>query len=131
MKLRLVIFPVILAAAAVFVQAKAVNAHNGLARELGLSKTQKTEMKAIRQAARQKAWPVVDQLKQNRQALSAAVKAGDASQIQTLSKTQGELRGQALAIRSQARAQIYAGLTADQRQKMDAIQAQKRQPQTN
>ena len=136
MKLRLIVFPVILASAAVFVQAKAAGPSGHMAKELGLSVTQKAQMKTIRQQARQTAQPVVDRLKRNRQALSAAVKTGDTAQIQTLSKTQGELRGQALTIRSQARAQIYAGLTNDQRQKMDAIRAQRRKaratvPSTN
>ena len=90
---------------------------------LNLSDTQKQQAKTIREQARQTAQPVRDQLQQNRQALTAAVKTGNAAQIQALSKTQGDLMGQAMAIRSQAQAQVYAGLTNDQRQKMDAIQA--------
>ena len=94
----------------------------GAAKRLNLTDAQKQQAKTIREQARLTAKPLRDQLQQNRQALSAAVKAGDAAQIQALSKTQGDLMGQAMAIRSQSRAQIYAGLTNDQRQKMDAIQ---------
>jgi Spy/CpxP family protein refolding chaperone len=78
-------------------------------------------MKTIREQVRQKVMPLAAQLKQNHQALAAAVKTGDTSQIQALSKTQGDLRGQALTIRSEAMAQVYAELTPDQRQKLDAI----------
>ena len=89
----------------------------------GLSAAQKSEIKAIRQQGRTKTQPVADQLRQNREALRAAVKANDAAQIQTLSKTRGDLRGQALALRSQTRAKVYADLTPEQRQKLDARQA--------
>ena len=89
---------------------------------LNLTKAQKQQFKGIRQQARQNLQPLRAQLEQNREALRAAVKSGDQAQIQSLSKTQGELAGQAMAIRSQTRSQIYAGLTPEQRQKMDAAQ---------
>jgi Spy/CpxP family protein refolding chaperone len=94
-----------------------------IAKALGLTTAQKEQIKTIRQQAKLTAQPVTTQLEQNQQALTAAIKAGDAAQVQALSKTQGELRGQVLAIRSQARMQIYAGLTNEQRTKLDAIEA--------
>jgi Spy/CpxP family protein refolding chaperone len=97
------------------------------AKGLTLSDAQKQQVKTIRQQAQQTAEPVREQLQQNRAALTAAVKAGNAAQIQALSQTQGELAGKALAIRSQAQAQIYAGLTNEQRQKLDAAQARMQQ----
>lgn len=127
MKLRFIVFPFILAASVALIQAKPVGQHGQLARELGLSKAQKGQMKAIRQQARTTAKPIADQLKQNHQALAAAVKAGDTSQIESLSKTQGALKGQALAIHSEATAKIYAGLTPDQRTKMDQLESQRKQ----
>jgi len=126
MKIRLLIFPVIMAAEVALVQAGAVGQHGQLARELGLSKAQKAQMKTIRQQARQTVQPIVERLKQNRQALATAVKAGDSGQIAALSKTQGELRGQTLTVRSQAKSQIYADLTDAQRQKMDEIQSHRK-----
>ena len=119
MKLRLVVSTLAIAALATLAQAKPARQARA-ARELGLSPAQKSEMKAIRQQGRTQVQPVADQLRQNREALRAAVKANDAGQIQALSKTQGELRGQALALRSQTRAKVYAGLTPEQRGKLDA-----------
>jgi Spy/CpxP family protein refolding chaperone len=147
MKPRLIAVPLILAAATALVQAQvptspataAAAAHQQVrakrlaairhrnAKALGLTPAQKAQAKTIRQQARLSAQPTLDKMKQNRQALSAAVKTGDTAQIQALSKTQGELRGQAMAIRSEARAQIYAGLTIDQRQKLDERQSRMQQ----
>ncbi len=123
MRLRLTAFSVLMIVAAAIAQAKAVKPRARTARQLGLTDTQKSQMKTIRQQARTSVEPVAEKLRQNRQTLQAAVKAGDVSQIQALSKTQGELRGQALAIRQQARSQIYAGLTNEQRQKLDDARA--------
>ena len=110
--------------AALQLRAKRAAAIRGqVAKNLNLSPTQKDQMKTIRQQTKLSVQPVQDQLRQNRVALTVAVKAGNAAQIQNLSKTQGELRGQALTIRSQATAQLYAGLTNDQRTKLDAMQA--------
>lgn len=92
-----------------------------LAQALNLTDAQKEQAKAIFQEARQTAQPLRQQLKDNQQALSAAVKANDAAQIQQLSGTQGNLRGQVLAIRSGAMAKFYALLTPDQRAKADQI----------
>src|SRR6185312_9294564 len=75
------------------------------ARALNLTDAQKSQMKSIREQTRSTVKPVAVQLHQNRQALKAAIKANDTTQIQALSKTQGELRGQIAAIRNQSRAQ--------------------------
>ncbi|HVW09767.1 MAG TPA: Spy/CpxP family protein refolding chaperone [Bryobacteraceae bacterium] len=93
------------------------------AKALNLTDAQKSQIKSIRQQARSTAQPIASQLRQNRQALNAAIKSNDTAQIQSLSKTQGELRGQIATIRSQTRAQIYAGLTDDQRRIIDNRQA--------
>ncbi len=77
----------------------------------------------MRQQARKDAQPIQDKLQQNRQALSAAVKANDTAQIDALSKTQGELRGQMRAVHGEARAKIYADLTPDQKAKMGQVRS--------
>ncbi len=97
------------------------------AKGLGLTPEQKAKDKTIREQARLSAQPTVDKLRQNREALNAAVKAGDAAKIAALSKTQGELQGEVLAIRGQAQAQVYAGLTNEQRQKLDERQSRMKQ----
>jgi Spy/CpxP family protein refolding chaperone len=113
-------------------QAKAGMRSWGMARQrmmqaLNLTDAQKQQAKAIFQQARQSAQPVRQQLQQNRQALSAAVKANDAAQIQSLSNQQGQLEGQLLAIRSEARAKFYSSLTPDQKAKADQMQQRMRE----
>ena len=94
---------------------------------LNLTAAQKQQTKSIFQQARVNAQPVAQQLKENREALAAAVKANDSAQIQSLSAQQGNLRGQVLAIRSDAMAKFYATLTADQRAKAEQIVQRVRQ----
>jgi periplasmic protein CpxP/Spy len=104
--------------------------HNRMARmaqQLNLTDAQKEQAKAIFAEARQASQPVRDQLKQNREALSAAVKAGNTQQIQQLSATQGSLMGQLTAIRTEAMAKFYAGLSAGQRSKADQMHQQFKQ----
>jgi len=121
-KLRLFACAAILAATTALIQAKPAKTHGG---KLGLTADQKSEFKAIRQQCRKDAQPIQDKLQQNRQALSAAVKANDTAQIQALSKTQGDLRGQMKAIHSQTRARIYSDLKPDQRAKMDQVRTRR------
>jgi len=94
---------------------------------LDLSDAQKQQAKQIFQQARETAQPVAKQLRENREALQAAVKANNLSQIQTLSAQAGPLQAQLLAIRSEAMAKFYATLTPEQRTKADQIQARVRQ----
>jgi Spy/CpxP family protein refolding chaperone len=84
---------------------------------LNLTDTQKQQAKTIFQSARQAAQPLAQQLKQDRAALTAAVEAGDSAKIQQLSTEIGGLRGNVLAVRSQAISKFYALLTPDQKTK--------------
>jgi len=88
---------------------------------LNLTDAQKQQIKTIRQGARQTAQPVAQELKQNRQALAAAVQAGDSVKIQQLSTLIGQEQGQVLAIRSDAMSKVVAVLTPDQKAKMAAF----------
>lgn len=90
---------------------------------LDLTNSQKQQAKAIFQQARQNAEPLKTQLKQNREALAAAVKANDTAQIHSLSIQRGNLEGQMLGIRSEARAKFYATLTPEQKAKADQMRA--------
>jgi Spy/CpxP family protein refolding chaperone len=101
-------------------------AHKGarmqrMAQALNLTDTQKEQAKAIFQQAKQNAQPLAQQLKQNREALAAAVKANDSAQIHSLAAQQGTLRGQMLAIRSEAMAKLYTTLTPEQKAKADQM----------
>jgi len=91
--------------------------HKRLISALDLTAAQKQQAKTILQATRQQVQPLAQQLKQDRQSLSAAVQAGNTAQIQQLSKAMGDLHGQVLALRSAGMAQFYALLTPDQKTK--------------
>jgi Spy/CpxP family protein refolding chaperone len=88
---------------------------------LNLTPAQSQQSKTIFDAAKQKAEPIRQEMRQNREALLAAVKANSTSQIERLSSHQGELQGKALAIRSEAMAKFYAILTPEQRTKADQM----------
>jgi Spy/CpxP family protein refolding chaperone len=92
--------------------------------ELNLSATQREEAKAIFQQARETAKPVRGELRQNREALYAAIKANDTAKIHSLSVTQGELMAKLTEIRSGARAKFYSKLTPEQRTKADQMHQQ-------
>lgn len=108
------------------------SAHPGCARfeemmqALDLTPQQRESAKTIFSDARQKAEPIRLAMRQNREALDAAVKANDTAQIERLATHQGELQGKALAIRSEARAKFYAMLTPEQRTKADQMHEEMR-----
>ena len=99
-----------------------VRVRRQMRKDLGLTPAQKQQAKTILQTTRQQALPLAQQLQQNRQALRAAVQAGDSAQIQQLSATMGGIEGQVLAIRSAGRAQFFAMLTPEQKAKAAAFQ---------
>ena len=70
--------------------------------------------------------PIRQEMRQNREALAAAVKANNTAQIERLSVQQGNLIGKTLAIKTQARAKFYATLTPEQRMKADQMFEQMR-----
>jgi Spy/CpxP family protein refolding chaperone len=94
---------------------------------LNLTTTQQQQADTIFSDARQKAQPIRQEIRQNREALYAAVKANNTSEIDRLSSHQGELQGAALAVRSEAMAKFYAILTPGQRTKWDEIHREMRQ----
>jgi Spy/CpxP family protein refolding chaperone len=130
-----------LAAGTTIVQIRAVSAQSGPANSpehrafahpqmmevLNLTTTQKEQANTIFSDARQRAQPIRQEMRQNREALDAAVKANNTSQIESLSSRRGVLQGEALAIRSTAMAKFYAILTPEQRIKADQMQSQMRQ----
>ncbi len=90
---------------------------------LNLTADQKTQFKTIMQQAKTGVQPLRTELQQNREAMAAAVKSNNTAQIQSLAAAQGALRGQVLAIRSQANAKFYAVLTPDQQTQLDQMRA--------
>jgi len=94
---------------------------------LNLTDAQKQQTKALMQQARQNAQPLMTQVRANRQALAGAVKANDVAQIHSLAAQQGDLQGQLLGVRSEARAKVYALLTPEQKAKADEMRQKVRE----
>jgi len=91
---------------------------------LNLTDAQKQEAKAIFQHARETSKPVREELKQNRDALAAAIKADDTARIHNLSAKQAGLQAKMVEIRSDAMAKFYAKLSPEQRAKADQLHQQ-------
>lgn len=83
---------------------------------LGLTADQQARAKTIREQARTAAQPIVQQLKQNRADMRAAISAGQP--VDQLAAARGTLVGKLTAIRANAREQFRSLLTPDQIQKL-------------
>jgi Spy/CpxP family protein refolding chaperone len=90
---------------------------------LNLTPEQKTMAKSIFAQAREQSKPVRMEMRQNREALAAAVKANDKPQIDRLSAERGRLAAKLSASRGEAMAKFYQTLTPAQRAKADAMHA--------
>lgn len=92
-----------------------------LMQQLNLTQAQKDQAKAIFQQNRQSTKMVREQLRTNREALAKAVKSDNNGEIERLAATQGHLRGELLAKRSEAFAKFYQILTPAQRAKAEQM----------
>jgi Spy/CpxP family protein refolding chaperone len=104
-----------------------VMGHEQMTQALNLTVAQKEQTKTIFGEAKQKAEAIRQEMRQNREALYAAVKANNTAQIQQLSSRLGELQGKVMAIRSEANAKFYAILTPEQRTKWEEMHQRMRQ----
>jgi Spy/CpxP family protein refolding chaperone len=99
-----------------------------MAQSLNLTDSQKEQARTIFQQARQSAQPIRQELRRNREKLTAAVKAGNSeAEIQKLAGEQGRLLGQLVAIRTESSAKFYQILTPEQRIKADQMDEQFKQ----
>jgi Spy/CpxP family protein refolding chaperone len=98
-----------------------------VAQKLNLTDAQRKEFHTIFQQAHESAMPVREELKTNREALAAAVKADKSADIQQLATARGKLVGQMTAIYGEARAKFYKTLTPEQRVKYDQMRMEFRQ----
>jgi Spy/CpxP family protein refolding chaperone len=93
-----------------------------MATRLNLTAAQKQQAQSILQSAHEFSKPLAQQLRENRQALREAIKAGKPdADIEQLSTNAGNLAGQMTAIRTKSFAKIYALLTPEQRTKADQL----------
>jgi Spy/CpxP family protein refolding chaperone len=90
---------------------------------LNLTPEQKTMAKSIFGQAREASKPARMELRQNREAMTAAVKSGNKAQIERLSGERGQLMAKMSANRGEAMAKFYQALTPAQRAKADQMQA--------
>jgi len=88
---------------------------------LNLTPDQKVQAKSIFQQSAQSSKPIRQQMRQDRTALQAAIKAGDTNQIQQLTASIGNEQGQLAASRATAMSKLYKTLTPDQQQKFDSF----------
>jgi len=91
---------------------------------LNLNDSQKTQAKAIFQETRQKTEPIRAELRQNRQAMAAAVKSDNKADIQKLARVNGELKGRMTALRAEGMAKFYNLLTPEQRATAQKLHAE-------
>ncbi len=90
-----------------------------LSTRLNLTADQQQQAKAIFQQSREQMKSLRPQLQQERQAISAAVKAGNEQQIDQILQQNAQLNAQARAIHAKAMAKFYQILTPDQKTKFD------------
>jgi len=100
---------------------------DNIAQKLNLTEAQRQQFHSIFQRAHQSAMPVREELRTNREALAAAVKADRSADIQQLATARGKLVGQMTAIYSEAGAKFYQTLTPEQRAKYDQMRLDFRQ----
>jgi Spy/CpxP family protein refolding chaperone len=98
------------------------NLRQRVIKALNLTADQKTQAKAIFQAAKTAGAPIRTQLQTARQDMAAAIKAGDSGKIQSIATAAGPLQAQLMANRADAMAKFYAILTPDQKTKLDQMQ---------
>jgi Spy/CpxP family protein refolding chaperone len=95
--------------------------HQKMMQELNLNDSQKAQAKTIFSGAREKSQPLRTQLRADREAMRAAVKANDTAKIRSLAAKEGKTRGEISAIRSEAMAKFYATLTPEQQAKAEQL----------
>jgi Spy/CpxP family protein refolding chaperone len=99
-----------------------------MAQALNLTDAQKEKARTIFDQAKESAAPLREELRQNREKLSAAAKmANNDADIQKLATEQGRVLGQLIAIRTEASAKFYQILTPAQRVKHDQMHEEFRQ----
>jgi protein CpxP len=99
-----------------------------LSTKLNLTDAQKEQAKSIFDAARESSKSIAQELRQRRQALQEAAKAGKTdAEIDQLANEVGSLTGQMTAVRTKAFAKFYTLLTPEQRTQEQQMREKMRQ----
>jgi Spy/CpxP family protein refolding chaperone len=99
-----------------------------LAADLGLTADQQQKIRGVFESARPEMEQVRDRSRENAEKLRAAQpgSAGYDAVVSEVARNAGELASRAVTNGAQLRAQVWAVLTPDQRQKLETLQAQRR-----
>jgi len=99
-----------------------------MAKELNLTDAQQAQIKSILQAERAKTQPIMQQLHKNEQAQDTAVNGNfDEAKAQAFAAGQAQLMSNLIVEKQRTKAQIYAVLTPEQREKAQTLMQQREQ----
>ena len=96
-----------------------------LSSRLNLTADQQTQAKAIFQQSRAQMKTLAPKLREERQAISAAVKSDNEQQIDQVLNQDAQLNAQARAIHAKAMAKFYQLLTPDQKARFDQMRSRR------
>jgi Spy/CpxP family protein refolding chaperone len=99
-----------------------------MTKELNLTTDQQTQIKGIMQAQKSKVQPLMQQLRQNRQAENANITGSfDENQARAFANKQSQIMSDLIVEQERTKSQIYAVLTPEQRQKAQQLMQQHEQ----
>src|SRR5215471_3044144 len=89
-----------------------------MTKELNLTEAQQTQIKTIMADSKTRTKPLMQQLRENRQAANTNMSANfDEAQARTFANQQSQIMSNLIVERQRTQSQIYSVLTPDQRQK--------------
>lgn len=94
--------------------------------QLKLTPDQQNQARSIFADARKQAQSLAPKLRDERQAMSAAIKSDNLTQIDQIARQDAQLNSQARAIHAKAMAKFYSTLTPDQKAKFDSVRSSNR-----
>jgi Spy/CpxP family protein refolding chaperone len=99
-----------------------------MTKELNLTADQQTQIKSIMQAQKTKVQPLMQQMRQSRQAEEANITGNfDENQARTFANKQSQIMSDLIVEQERTKSQIYAVLTPEQRQKAQQLMQQRQQ----
>lgn len=107
--------------------------HFRIMKNLDLTDAQKEQIKAIRQAGKEKTKNLRESLKANRQQLQEITANGqfNEAQIQAIAAQQSGIMAQLIVEKTRVKSQIYNILTADQKAKIEEMKAEMQERRQN
>ncbi len=98
-----------------------------MTRELNLTPAQQQQAKTIFGKVREDAKPIREQMRQNREAMQAAIQSNNTREIHNLATKQATLQAQMMEMHADAMAKFYTTLTPEQRTKAQQIHQRRMQ----